>query len=111
VFGESRLDALKVGVELGKLFFVGGKELFLKPFQLQMFQEMDFVLMFVVPVPEGGLGDVQFFGDFGEAPAIGPEGHEGAELGWFMHKISSLLVSVFRDPVRFWLSIMLLNPA
>jgi hypothetical protein len=49
-----------------------------------MFQEMDFVLMFVVPVPEGGLGDVQFFGDFGEAPAIGAEGHEGSRA-WLVH--------------------------
>jgi hypothetical protein len=49
-----------------------------------MFQEMDFVLMFVVPVPEGGLEDVQFFEDFGEAPAIGAEGHEGSRA-WLVH--------------------------
>ena len=48
-----------------ELFFEGGEVLFLEPFDLETFHDIDGAACFAIgfPVEEGGFGDAQLFGD------------------------------------------------
>ena len=85
---QGGLDTAQIAVELREFLLVRGEKFFLKPLELEMLEEMDFSLVFVIPGPESSLGNIEFFGDFGEAPAIGAERHEAGHSGGVMHRYS-----------------------
>ena len=94
---EGDFEPVEVGTELGEFLFISRQIFFLQFLELEMLEEVDFTLLFVVPLPESGFGDVQFFGDFGEAPAIGAEGHKRADFGGVMHNVGFLSNFWLRD--------------
>ena len=83
---ERSFEAVEVRTHGGEFLFVGGEIFFLELLELEMLEEMDFVLMFIVPLPEGGFGDVDLASDAGKAPAVGAEGDEGGKFGRVVHR-------------------------
>jgi hypothetical protein len=78
---QGSLDAVEIGTKLSEFLFVGREIFLLQPFKLQVFQVVDLVLVFTVPLPECGLGNVDLASDAGKAPAVGAEGDEGGKFG------------------------------
>ena len=79
-FLESGFDTVEVQAEFGQFLFVGWEESLLKLLELELLESPDLILMFSVPFPESGFGDVDFEGDGGKAPAVGAQGDEGGKF-------------------------------
>jgi len=73
--GIDAREALRKLVE----FLLNGREvLFLEGFELEAFHDFDLAAVLVLPAPEGGTRDLQAFGDFADAPAIGAQEKESS---------------------------------
>jgi len=77
VLCQGVLDASEVGREMLKFLLEGGEVLFLEFFDLDAFDHVNLGALVTFPAEEGGFWDLQFAGDFVEAPAVGAEDQEG----------------------------------
>ena len=77
---KSVFETVEMHRKFREFLFVGGKKSLLEFFELELLEPEDLVLMFSVPLPEGGFGDVDFESDAGKAPAVGAEGNEGGKF-------------------------------
>ena len=85
---ESVFDAGQIAGEVLEFFFIRGSIFFLEFFDLHAFEEMDLSAMFAFPMEKGRFGEVEFVGDFAQAPAIGTEDEEGVLLFSGVHNSS-----------------------
>lgn len=85
--GQALFDAGEEGGEAFEILFVTRDVLLLHALELHLFEQVDLVLVFDVPSPESGFGDVDFLRDFVKAPAISAKRHEGADFVYGMHGI------------------------
>ncbi len=78
---ESGFDPTQIEVQFREFLFVSWEKHLVELFELELLEPEDLVLMFSVPIPKGGFGDVDFESDGGKAPAVGAQGDEGGKFG------------------------------